>query len=442
VSIGANGDETMNRIGTAATLCLALMVGACGTSGKPGGSSQPAATREAARTTTPAGPAVQLVLRDGDGSGATPYAVVDGRDGRLRSSLPAGVPAPDWHVLYASHQSGASTIVRAIDPTDGAVRRAISVAGAWQLPSIGLDRWPGGLSADGGTLVLVETTAGGSATAASTRFAIVSTAGQGVPRVITLPGRLTFDAMSPDGGLLYVLDHVTDGSYSVRQVDVASGRMAEGSIVDKRNPGEPMAGYAVTQLPGVDGWVYTIYRSADGAFIHALDTQHGGAFCIDLPGANESDEAGADRWGLALDATRQVLYAANGALGIVDEVSLDTFMVSRMKKVAAAESSATLVKIGPGDRAGGGQIATSPDGSTLYLVGERGVLAVRRSDLRPAGRLGDDRTYRGLAMSGAGDLYVVDDTGALSRLDPVTGHVSAYVDRRGFTAIVAILAVP
>jgi DNA-binding beta-propeller fold protein YncE len=420
----------MNRMGTAAALGVALLVGACTASGKPHAASP------AARTMAPAAPTDLLVLRDGDDSGATPYAVVDGGDGRVLLRLPAGVPASDWHVLYSSHPSGASTVVRAIDTMGGSIQREISVAGAWRLPTIGLAQLPGGLSADGRTLVLESNTP---ASGSTTRFAIVATEGPVTPRVVTLSGRFTFDALSPDGTFLYVIEHLSRSDYLVRQVDVRTGNLAAGAILDKRNVDERMAGYAATQLPGADGWVYTVYRGEDGDFIHALDTQRGLAVCIDLPGTEATDEASAGHWGLALDATGHVLYAANDALGLVGEVSLDSFSVERMKTFPTATSGVTLAKFGHGEAVGGGRIAASRDGSMLYVLGERGVISVATSSLTPAARLGGDHTYRGLALSADGALYVVDDAGAVSRL-AADGHVIATIDRHDFSEIVAVLA--
>jgi DNA-binding beta-propeller fold protein YncE len=423
----------MNRFGTVATLAFVLVAGACSAPGKPGASPQ------AAKPTAPAGRVDLLVLRDGDNSGEAPYAVVDGSDGRVLLRLPAGVPASDWHVLYSSRLSGASTIVRAIDPVGGSVQREMSVKGAWQLPSIGLARLPGGLSADGRTLVLEATTAAVSGTSATTRFAIVPTEGNGAPRVITLAGRFTFDALSPDGTLLYVIEHLTPSDYLVRQVDVTTGQLAAGAILDKRNVDERMSGYAATQLPGADGWVYTVYRGEDGDFIHALDTQHGVALCIDLPGTEGADEASAAHWGLALDATGRVLYAANSALGTVSEVSLDGFSI-RTKALPTAGRGVVLAKFATGQAPSGGRVAASPDGSTLYVLGERGVISVATSNLTPTDRFGGDRTYRSLALSAAGSLYVVDEAGTVARLDSADGHITATLDRHAFADIVAVLA--
>jgi hypothetical protein len=363
---------------------------------------------------------------------------VDGSDGRVLLRLPAGVPASDWHVQYSSRLSGASTIVRAIDPLGGSVQREMSVKGAWQLPTIGLASLPGGLSADGRTLALEATTAAGSRTGATTRFAIVATEGKRAPHVITLAGRFTFDALSPDGALLYVIEHLTRSDYLVRQVDVATGQLAAGAILDKRNVDERMSGYAATQLPGADGWVYTVYRGEDGDFIHALDTQRGLALCIDLPGTEETDETSAGHWGLALDATRRVLYAANSSLGTVSEVSLDGFSV-RTKTLPTAGLGITLAKFAINQAPAGGQVAASPDGSTLYILGQRGVTSVATSSLTPAARLGGDRTYRGLAVTADGALYLVDDAGTVSRL-AADGHVIATIDGHDFSEIVAVLA--
>jgi DNA-binding beta-propeller fold protein YncE len=255
-----------------------------------------------------------------------------------------------------------------------------------------------------------------------------------------LPGRFTFDALSPDGKFLYVIEHLNASDYLVRQVDVTTGQLAAGAILDKRNVDERMAGYPATQLWGSDGWVYTVYRGTDGDFIHALDTLRGLAVCIDLPGTEQTDEATAGYWGLALDATGRVLYAANGALGRVSEVSLDGFSVTRTKAVPTAGRGIILAKLGGHDRApAGGQVAASADGSTLYVLGERGLTSIRASDLAATRRLGTDRTYLGLALSAGGSVYVVDDAGGVSRVDATVGSASTLLNGGGYSQIVAVM---
>jgi glucose/arabinose dehydrogenase len=110
-----------------------------------------------------------------------------------------------------------------------------------------------------------------------------------------------------------------------------------------------------------------------------------------------------------------------------------------MKTFPTATSGVTLAKFGHGEAVGGGRIAASRDGSMLYVLGERGVISVATSSLTPAARLGGDHTYRGLALSADGALYVVDDAGAVSRL-AADGHVIVTIDRHDFSEIVAVLA--
>ena len=53
------------------------------------------------------------------------------------------------------------------------------------------------------------------------------------PRVIELPGALDYDAISPNGRILYVAEHVdADGGYQVRAVDLPAGTMRPQVIVD------------------------------------------------------------------------------------------------------------------------------------------------------------------------------------------------------------------
>ena len=65
---------------------------------------------------------------------------------------------------------------------------------------------------------------------------------------------------------------------------MAAGRLVPGSIVDKREPKEPMASAPVTRVTSPDGvWVYTLYSRADGTpFVHALNTAQRFAVCLDL----------------------------------------------------------------------------------------------------------------------------------------------------------------
>ena len=106
------------------------------------------------------------------------------------------------------------------------------------------------------------------------------------PESITLKGDFGFDALSPDGETLYLIEYTDPrdpGAYQVRSYDVASGQLDPDPILDsEEEPGE-MRGFPQTRLTSPDGrWEYTLYDGGEHPFIHALDVVDGVTLCIDL----------------------------------------------------------------------------------------------------------------------------------------------------------------
>jgi hypothetical protein len=159
---------------------------------------------------------------------------------------------------------------------------------------------------------------------------------------VRLRGDFSFDALSPDGNSLFLINYLsrTDPTqYRVRVYDLARNRLDPKPVVDPREAPGAMNGFAVTRVSSQDGrWAYTLY---DGAgkhpFIHALDTRDRKASCIDLDGPAFSNT-------VAFDLRLSV--AAGGA-------RLD---VRRKGKALASVSTATL-RVGP-PAVGGPQRAT------------------------------------------------------------------------------------
>jgi hypothetical protein len=106
---------------------------------------------------------------------------------------------------------------------------------------------------------------------------------------VTLRGSYAFDALSPDGSLMYVIQYLgapgpAGQRYAVRAFDWGRLRLLPRAIVDPREPDEKMNGTPVTRAATPDGWAYTVYqRNGKRPFLHALDTARRRAFCIDLP---------------------------------------------------------------------------------------------------------------------------------------------------------------
>jgi hypothetical protein len=104
---------------------------------------------------------------------------------------------------------------------------------------------------------------------------------------VKLHGDFSFDAISPQGRWMYLIQYTspTDPTrYRVRAYDIREGRMLARPVLDPTAPGEKMRGAPLSRTSSADGrWAYTLYDGAGGTpFIHALDTSHRTARCIDL----------------------------------------------------------------------------------------------------------------------------------------------------------------
>jgi hypothetical protein len=179
------------------------------------------------------------------------------------------------------------TELLATSTKDGRELNQLSLVGPWGLPW--LASGAEGLSHDGRILVLAETSGLGTS---PSLFELVDAKRMRILRTISLRGYFSFDALSPDGSRLYLIQYVAGNGgdfqdYVVRAYDVRRQRLLPGKIVDRKEKEESMAGSPVTRVTSADGrWVYTLYaKPSGGMFVHALDTVRATAHCIDLPSA-------------------------------------------------------------------------------------------------------------------------------------------------------------
>jgi hypothetical protein len=186
---------------------------------------------------------------------------------------------------YVAGRASGQTTIRAM--RGSTVVRSRTIAGEWGIPAVTMDGDGGGLSPDGRRLVLVELP-NYQYLRRQSHVVLLSTADLRPVRRIALKGEFGFDALSPDGHTLYLLQHANRNDfiqYLVRAYDLRSNGLARRVIVDKREPDEKMVGWPVARATSATGgWVYTLYQRQQGEpFVHALDANHRGAFCIDLP---------------------------------------------------------------------------------------------------------------------------------------------------------------
>jgi hypothetical protein len=180
------------------------------------------------------------------------------------------------------------TLVQRIDTADGSVHRTRFLRSEAVIPAVAYDGSPGGLSNDGDTLVLAEPAF--RFPQRDSVFTVIDTSRLRPTDTVTLDGTWTYDALSPDGRWLYLIEYTSPRDitqYEVRRYDLTRGRLDPQPIVDPEESSEEMYGSPMTRATSPDGrWAYTLYDGAEHPFIHALDTERGEAACIDLdPGA-------------------------------------------------------------------------------------------------------------------------------------------------------------
>jgi hypothetical protein len=220
----------------------------------------------------------------------------------------------------------------------GDIQATRMLRGHMGIPGAAFDGSLTGLSADGRTLVVAQNPG-----RLGTRLVVLNARRLRAPaRQILLRGYYTVDAISPDGGTIYLTHYLSPDRdvlrYEVRAYDVAQGRIAGGPIVDPREPDEKMQGAATTRIMSPDGrWAYTLYTGPE-SFVHALDTVGRQAFCVDLDDVSD-DIAGAT---LSLDG---------GDLHVGDFATIDTrtFKVTKGDTPAPAPPAATATAAAPAD---------------------------------------------------------------------------------------------
>jgi len=189
-------------------------------------------------------------------------------------------------LTYTATTSGNTTMVAVRPSASVDALHQTSIPGKWGIPRVTFNGDVGGLSYDGRLLVL-QTTGFGRPLRATSGFVTVDARDLDVKRTINLKGDFAYDALSPNGRTLYLIEHFSTADitrYRVRAFDLKTGRLLPQIIVDKREPNEPMSGMPSARIASADGRrVFTLYVGDEHSFVHLLDTVARTAFCIDLP---------------------------------------------------------------------------------------------------------------------------------------------------------------
>jgi hypothetical protein len=299
-----------------------------------------------------------------------------------------GVGSPGGRSHYVTMQLPKETVVTEVGP-HGAILNYSSLRGHWGIPIVAFDGSKAGLSGDGKILVLAQPPIGQMRTVS--RFPVLRTKNLRLLQTVVLQGSFSFDALSPDGRTLYLLEHVNRNDvaeYQVRAYDLNEDRLLPYVIRDHREEEVEMYGYPMSRVMSPDGrWAYTLYQGQHHSFVHALDTEARDAFCIDLPMDTPPEYVADSR--LLLDpaaTTLTVKSRSAGVLGMIDTKALEF-------RPPADESPTAVVP--QGDE---GLSWAAVGGALALLLLAVGVLLRKR--LRPAPAVVADE---GRDQSGEGD---------------------------------------
>jgi len=437
-------------IATAATACSSRTA-PTRQAGNPQAAATTSVTATAAAVAASLTPRVAndlLYLHDGTGGTGDRLLEIEATTGQQSREMRYGVAVPDWSALYATQiayrNDTTQTTVSAIDPHAGQTMRETAVDGAWELPHANISGAPGGLSQNGGWLALTEPFTGAQPRKHS-HFLVLDTSFSQPPRDVSLDGNFWVDALSNDGTNLYLIENIPAGAlgtyasidYQVRRYDLAQGALDPNIIVAKGE--DPlMRGNRVAAIPSHNGdWLYSLYISGSrGPFIHALSLRQPGAVCIDLPAEPTSEQS--FFWSLAMSPDGKTLYAANAALGRVAQIDLANFRVRSATLARQPASVGPLTRLArwlaPTTEAKGliGRgAALSPDGRTLVVLAEHGLLMIKTADLSVQSRYLADQTLNSVAFSPDGmRLYATSaPRGSVLTIDASSGAIVTTMQR-------------
>ena len=162
---------------------------------------------------------------------------------------PTGVTTATSTVRYVTVPAGdGETLVARVRRRGGQVLRSRVLRGSFTVPAVALDGTASGLSADRRTLVLIRPRERFPQRA--TQLAVLDARRLALREVVELRGDFSFDALSPDGRTMYLIEYPSRRDptrYAVRGYDVGAFRLLPEPVVDPSEPDERMRGIPITR---------------------------------------------------------------------------------------------------------------------------------------------------------------------------------------------------
>ena len=404
-------------------LCALILISAsaCGSAGSQALSGETSTTTQAPMSTSGValppslGVAVTVV-------GTEKFASFDA-SGRLLFSTPVGRPSGDGRRLVRSTTVGDHTDVEWVSTHDGATLTSKSVAGAYVVSAV---------SFDGVTVALSDReyappASGELAVGRSESNITVLRSDEIAPVHMALKGNVVPEAFSGITNTVILIEFVPaehPSAYHVRQLSLDSGAVLFPS--NKWNSKLPvdelenMAGQRGDHVQTQGGrFLYTLYRSSNGtAFVHALDLEIGGQYCIDLP-PEVTLESGTIS--APLDGAQLFVLTSSGKL-----ITIETHTTDGSGKDPVVTRVTDL-----GGGVLGGHLSVTVTGETVYAASSDRITAVgiasgsieTKPTVRAATAMAIDRTDGALVAANDTAIWRVTDPARQLELPPGIGTV-------------------
>jgi len=285
----------------------------------------------------------------------------------------AGVANPGGSSRYSTVVVPRGTLLVETEVTTGTIERTRFLPGRLTVPVVAYDGSASGLAADGEPLVLIRPRQ--RFPRERTTLAVVDPRRLRIERRIVLDGDFSFDAISPDGGTIYLIEYVDPRdprAYQVRAYDLGHERLDPDPIVDPEVAPVTMGGAPQTRAMSPDGiWAYTLYDSQDrgrAPFIHALNTETAAAACILLEGGIVSRK---QLWRTILEPSPD-----GGTLAVVDGTTTLAIVDTETFEVSEPEPE-PVSSTGPEDAGGAPWMLFASAAFAIVALGGA-TIAVRR----------------------------------------------------------------